>query len=599
MQTKEFQQSVLDTLDLYLAELHKQRASTLTASEYVRQNPDLDLPQPNFPEKAWKTLRNNHQLPRSRIAAPYNSRTDGAGNPIPNICLKIPTGGGKTYLGANAVSRILGRYIESNRGMVLWIMPNEAIYSQTKRQLTNRESPIRQILDRAAAGRVKILEKDDPLNRLDVESSLCVMLLMLPSANRVNKETLRLFRDRGSIHGFFPPEDDVLAHIALAAQIPNLDRYLRVETAETTIKDSLGNVLRLLRPIIVMDEGHKGYSTVALDTINGFNPSFILELSATPKPTANWLVDVRGTDLQNAEMIKLPINVKVRSGEDWKDCLRESYDKLNVLQATAERLRDSTSQYIRPILLVQAERTGKEKRDGSLIHAEDVREFLLNLGLDRAQVAIKTADTNELDTPENSDLLSPTCPVRVIITKQALQEGWDCPFAYILCTLATNRNMNALTQLVGRILRQPETTYLPKEFAALNESYVFCHHAETKAVTDKIKKGLEEDGLDDLTGFVREDNDAAAPPARRTLQRREKFRTLSVFLPLVNWVEPAGARPLDYEQDILYSIDWSKLDMQPLVERLINPTGQRRAGLPEWSLAKQTPTTGLQPAERP
>ena len=219
-----------------------------------------------------------------------------------------------------------------------------------------------------------------------------------------------------------------------------------------TAKDSLGNVLRLIRPVVVMDEGHKGYSTIAMNTINGFNPSFVLELSATPKENANWLVDVRGAALQAAEMIKLPINVKVKAGDDWKDCLRESFERLNNLQVSADRLRANTSRYIRPILLVQVERTGKEQRDGKMIHAERCAGFSLVNWAGRAQVAVKTADTNELDNPGNSDLLSSTCPVRVIITKQALQEGWDCPFAYVLCTLATNRNLNALTQLIGRIL---------------------------------------------------------------------------------------------------------------------------------------------------
>jgi type III restriction enzyme len=172
-----------------------------------------------------------------------------------------------------------------------------------------------------------------------------------------------------------------------------------------------------------------------MNTINGFNPSFVLELSATPKEDANWLVDVRGAELQTAQMIKLPINVKVKAGDDWKNCLRESLDELNILQTTAERLRADTSRYIRPILVVQVERTGKEQRDGRMIHADDAKDFLLSLGLDQPQIAIKTADTNDLDKPENADLLSSTCPVRVIITKQALQEGWDCPFAYVLCTL--------------------------------------------------------------------------------------------------------------------------------------------------------------------
>jgi len=569
MELKPYQQESLDTFDLYLEEVVKFQAEAEKTRALARQNPEIEVPIPDFPKKAWDAMRNRGALPQSHRSYPYVSRQDGTGSDVPSVCLKIPTGGGKTLLGAYSVSRIMGNYLKSNRGFVLWIVPNEAIYAQTKRQLTNREHPIRQILDRAAAGRVKILEKDDPLNALDVKSNLCVMLLMLQSANRVTKETLRLFRDRGNVHGFFPAGDDIQQHWELIGRIPNLDCYGRTDTMGATAKDSLGNVLRLLRPIVVMDEGHKGYTAVAMNTLNGFNPSFVLELSATPKENANWLVDVRGTALQTAEMIKLPINVKVKAGDDWKDCLRESLDRLNGLQQTADQLRDETARYIRPILLVQVERTGKEQRDGKTIHAEDAREFLLSLGLDQAEIALKTADTNELDKPENANLLSSACRVRVIVTKSALQEGWDCPFAYVLCTLATNRNLNALTQLVGRIMRQPEAVRAPEDLSALNECYIFCHHVGTKEVVDSIKTGLENDGMSDLAVQVRESTDTANDkPTNRKLARRDNFRTLRIFLPMVNWVEGGNARPLDYEQDVLYRLDWAALNLAPLVERL-------------------------------
>jgi len=466
MELKDYQQSVLDTFDAYLGELRTQ----LAKSEKVRKanegetDPDLIRSIPDFPKLAWERMKEQGRLPKFRAAIPYSGREDGMGNVVPNACLKIPTGGGKTLLAAYAVSYIMGRYLQRNFGFVLWIVPSDAIYTQTKKQLTNREHPYRQILDRAAAGRVKILEKTDPLNRLDVESQLCVMLLMLQSANRETKETLRLFRDRGNVHGFFPASDDIPAHFDLLGRIPNLSCYGNRDNMGAIAHESLGNVLRLLRPVVVMDEGHKAYTATAMGTLFGFNPSLVLELSATPKDRpkdippryANWLVDVRGAELLREEMIKLPINVKVKAGSDWKVCLRESLDQLNVLQSHADKLRANTARYIRPILLVQVERTGKDQREKNVIHSESVRESLLGLGMDTAEIAVKTSETNELNDPENIDLLSPTCAVRVIITKQALQEGWDCPFAYVLCALAASHNQSAMTQLVGRILRQPD-----------------------------------------------------------------------------------------------------------------------------------------------
>jgi len=63
---------------------------------------------------------------------------------------------------------------------------------------------------------------------------------------------------------------------------------------------------------------------------------------------------------------------------------------------------------------------------------------------------IKTADVNEL---KGVDLLRPDCPIRYIITINALKEGWDCPFAYILASIANRTSRIEVEQIVGRVLR--------------------------------------------------------------------------------------------------------------------------------------------------
>ena len=288
---------------------------------------------------------------------------------------------------------------------------------------------------------------------------------------------------------------------------------------------------------------------------------------------SNWLVDVRGKELDKEEMIKLPINVTVRGGDDWRDCLRESYEWLNSLQAEAERLKSDADRYIRPICLVQVERTGKDQRDAGFIHADHVREYLLTLGVTEQAIAIKTAEKNELKDPENIDLLSPICQVRFIITKQALQEGWDCPFAYVLCSLAPSANKSAMTQLVGRILRQPDT--VRTNIAALDECYVICHHATTKEIINTIKTGLEQDGMADLSDQIREQNggDGVKPPESRKLPRRDAFKETKIFLPEIKWIDGIAVRPLDYEQDILFRLPWEKIRPDDgFIERLKNAT---------------------------
>ncbi len=573
MKFKGFQEAVLARLSKYLTALSEQAARSAKQVALAAEHPDAGIQVADFTANAWETMRAAGELPTARQSVPFSPRTSGAGQPVPSICLKVPTGGGKTLLAAASVSRILDKWQGRRTGFVLWVCPNEAIYSQTRRALRDREHPYRHMLDQASGGRTRILEKDDPLSRADVDGNLCVMLLMLQSANRETKESLRLFRDRGNVHGFFPAADDRDGHACWLQDVPNLDHYSDVTMHWHVVKDSLGNALRAIRPIVVLDEGHKGYSKLAMDTLYGFNPSFVLELSATPadRPKdsppvySNWLCDVRGTDLDAEDMIKLPINVAVKAGKDWRACLRESLAQLDALQAEAERLHADCARYIRPICLVQVERTGKDQRDGAHVHSEDAFDYLLTLGLREDQIAIKSAERDDLKGPERQDLTSPTNSVRFIITKSALQEGWDCPFAYVLCSLASVSSKGAMTQLIGRILRQPDTE--KTGIASLDECYVLCVHSKTKDVIAAIKNGLEQDGMGDLatqvkTGDGSDGNDATA------MKRRKGMESLRIFLPLVRWVEEGRVRDLDYEMDLLWRTDPLAIDMAPLAKRL-------------------------------
>ena len=594
MRTLDYQVRVLDTLDAWLEALKPEKARAEKIAAMAESDPDLGLEVPDFTAKAWETLKGAGRLPASRAAIPFDPRRDGIGRAVPNATLKVPTGGGKTWLAVNAVSRIMGRYLAKNTGFVLWIVPNEAIYSQTLKSLKNRQHPYRQALDRAAAGRVKVMEKSDRLDARDVEANLCVMVLMLAGAVRSVKETLRMFRDRGDVHGFFAPEGDQAAHARELAAVPNLDGY---QGMFPMVKDSLGNALRKIQPVVVMDEGQKATSQLAHDTLYGFNPVFVLELTATPKDVAargganprparhaNLLVEVTGRELHAEDMIKMPLNLDPRQGTDWHGTLTAALGRLNTLQAeaTAYGADRGAQGYIRPIMLVQVERTGKDQRDGQHIHAEDVKDWLLASGLDEAEIAIKTAEQNDLNQPENLDLLSRQNRVRVIVTKAALQEGWDCPFAYVLCSLAAASNQSAMTQLVGRILRQPYA--LKTGVTALDECYVVTHHAATRNVVEAIKTGLESDGLADLVIEVPQDGAAANSGVAHKIERRAEFKNLKIYLPKVLRVEGQDQRDLDYETDILAAIDWRDYSPAPIVAAIPDNPQQAAAQMQRIAL---------------
>lgn len=573
----EFQTKVFSALEYHLEQLVDKKANADDAKRLKQQNPNIDFPIPDFTEEAWKVMKTAGRLPQSRLNIPFSPRKDSLDRPVPNATLKVPTGGGKTWLAVKSASMILNKYLGQNTGFILWIVPNEAIFSQTLKNFNDRNHPYRQAFDRAAAGKVKILTKNDRLNAVDVQTHLCVMVLMLQAANRQTKETLRMFRDRGDVHGFIPPEGEQDKHVQMLLKTRNLDHYWGGPLA--MIKSSLGNALRLIRPVVVMDEGHKAISDLAYKTLYDFNPSFVLELTATPKDIqprggqnpregryANLLVEIIGKELDREGMIKMPMILDPHQASDWQTVLNASVERLNSLQSEATTFQAESNRYIRPILLVQVERTGRDTRDGSHIHAEDVREYLIQTGIDEAEIAIKTAEQNDLKQPENQDLLSHYNSIRVIITKEALQEGWDCPFAYVLCSLAARTNLNAMTQLVGRILRQPEAEKTGIE--ALDQCYVFTHKAATNAVMEQIKKGLRGDGLGDLVLEVSTENTASTGTSPRKVKRRQEFKNTQIFLPQVMINRDGVMKTLDYETDILTRIDWSNFDHSDVVKKV-------------------------------
>lgn len=362
MQLKEYQQLALNRLRDYLRALKEAQAK----AQQIKQL-NLDIPF-NWDEAAWKKIRGQE--------ARYLRRFNGTGEPTPTVCFKVPTGGGKTLLAVKAIDAIQTLYRGQPHGLVLWIVPTTQIYRQTIQALRDRAHPYRQALDLCSQGRTLILEKESRFSPEDVHSQLVILMLMLPSANRQNKETLRLFQDQGGFAAFFPFEDQLEQHAALKRQIPNLDVYTQDSLLGQVVKSSLGNTLRLLNPVIILDEGHKAYSATAQNTLRGFNPAFVLELSATPPMgETNILVNISGQSVLREGMIKLDLHLHNKASTDWRDTVRAVWEHRAELERLAQTYEARTGTYIRPITLFQVERTGAKQRLPGLIHAEDVREL--------------------------------------------------------------------------------------------------------------------------------------------------------------------------------------------------------------------------------
>ncbi len=552
MEMKEYQAAALDAFTRWHDALDKARVQSETVMTTLKEV-GADIPDDirNYPKAAWQQLAQSGGVAES--AGDYVSRTDDAGRPIPHVCFKVPTGGGKTLLAAAALGRL-----HRQTGLTLWVTPTRAIYEQTERALRNREHPYRQLLEIASGGRVKLLEKDDLFTRSDVANYMCVMLLMLPAANRQRgRDFLRMFRDSGRYPTLFPDSDDVFGDARLLHTYPDLERT----SADGPVKHSLFNVFKMLRPVVVLDEAHKAYGIKRkganeefVRSVNRLDPRMVIELSATPnRGISNLLVDITGRELKNEEMIKLPVQVTSFTNADWYNTLAQAHDELERLAAEGQSLQQSEGRYIRPIAVVRVERTGKDQRDGERVHAEDVREYLVhNLGVPDNAVAVKSSELDEL---AGVDLLSEFSPVRWIITKSALMEGWDCPFAYVLVMLDNTQAQRAITQLVGRVMRQPHARRTERE--ALDQCQVYCYNTDVGKAVAQVKQGLEEEGLTGLDDAV---TSGASGFRRVSVQRRGKFRDKDIFLPLVLHKDGDEWGELNYQCHILPSINWDAID---------------------------------------
>ena len=561
MELKEYQRGALNALVRWLETLENAQRDSETMVEALQRTP-IDVPIPdefrNYPKTAWQTLKANGGV--AATASEHVDRTDEANRPIPHICFKVPTGGGKTLLAAAALG-----HLPWQRGLVLWIVPSKAIYTQTKAALWDKQHPYRKMLNRASAGRVKMLEKEDTFNSDDIANYLCVMLLMLPATNRQRgREFLRMFRDSGRYPSFFPDSDDIFGNTRVLNEYPDLECFME----GGLIKQSLFNVFKLLRPVVVLDEAHKAYGARNREaneefakSINRLDPRMVIELSATPnRGISNLLVDIEGPDLKKEEMIKLPVQVTSFPNAEWQLTLSQAVDELERLDAEAKSFENSTGRYIRPIAVVRVERTGRDQRDTEHIHAEDVREYLIQLGIPPAAIRVKSAENDELG---RENLLSEFSQVRWIITKSALMEGWDCPFAYLLVMLDNTQAQRAITQLVGRVMRQPHAQLTGKE--SLDQCYVYCNNADVGTVVTQVKNGLESEGLTGLGNEVIGGSDSRQESEpqdvqQQTVQRRDQFQSQEIYLPVVRHRDGDKWIQLNYQAHILPHIDWSAIE---------------------------------------
>ena len=419
----------------------------------------------------------------------------------PHICFKVPTGGGKTFLAANALKPVIDSMPPLKTKAVVWLVPSDAILEQTLKTLQNPDHSYRQTISRDFGGRLEVYTKQQLLtgqnfNPTSVREQLSIFVLSYDSLRSAKKDGRKIYQENGNL-----------------APFPKY--YTTPETlVEGTDDTALIQVINQLSPVIIVDESHHAISNLSVEMLNNLNPSFVIDLTATPKKNSNILSYVEAIELKRENMVKLPVILYNKVNKNH--VVYHAIDLRKKLEEFAKEEQKKTGIYIRPIVLFQAEPKGKE--DNTTF--EKIKTNLIDARIPEDQIAIKTAKINEI---KNIDLLSPSCKIRYIITINALKEGWDCPFAYILATVANRSSKVDVEQIVGRILRQPYTRQHINEF--LNLSYVFTSSDNFQETIDNILKGLNSAGFSKHDYRIAENSGVVIPEGQSNIEHFVRTET--------------------------------------------------------------------------
>jgi type III restriction enzyme len=451
MKLKGYQQASLDTLQRFLEEARI--TGPKLAHEKITSEPEVAA-----------RLRGYRSSYKPISALPS----------VPYVCLRLPTGGGKTILAAQAITVAKNAWLEKDYPLVLWLVPTNTIRTQTAEALKNPRHPYRQVLDTAFEGRVRVFDIGDftEITPHDLRANLCVVVGTIQTLRVTNTDGRKVYAHHEMLEPHFS---------SIPPNTPGLERD-EDGPNKHNIRFSFANLLHLHRPLVMMDEAHKAGSDLSKEIYERINPAALIEFTATPKGFNNILHSVTAQELKDEDMIKMP--VVLDEAETWQGAVNAAILKRAELQEHANRDREG---YIRPIVLFQAQKKDEE------VTVEVLRDHLIqNEGIDAAKIAIATGAQRELD---GINLFDPSCPIEYVITIEALKEGWDCSFAYVFCSVANIRNATDAEQLLGRVLRMPYAK--KRKEAALNKSYArlvskaFSEAAHT--LRDKlVEMGFEE-----------------------------------------------------------------------------------------------------------
>lgn len=464
---------------------------------------------------------------------------------IPFVCIRIPTGGGKTLVGCKAIERIMATALQHkmDTGIVMWFVPSDSIKVQTLKKFRDLKDWHYEMLNGSFDTKFKVFSNEEALTITpeDVRNNLCIIVASLDAFRKdasIQKK-YKVYKENGSLMDHFQ-------------NLKKDDGLLKDDAG--TVVNSLVNVIRKNNPLIVIDEGHHTQTKLSVEMLTGLNPSFIIEFTATPRDGSNVLVNTSASELKIEEMVKIPIVLESRT--QWEQVVADGITKRQELEKRADKLK---GERIRPIALLQAQPKSKVK---ATVTVEELKQMLLYKKIPEEQIKIKTSDIDEL---EGIDLFDKKCEVRYILTVSALAEGWDCAYAYVLISVANLGAKVAVEQIIGRVLRMPSAKRKTDE--ALNRSYVFASAASFNEAASRIISGLEDNGYSkaDFIGADKEDEYVDPLEAKKAIKKDLKVPMMAFGEHMLSFedllgedFELAKQKP-DFEFKVHYDLDGQAL----------------------------------------
>lgn len=495
---------------------------------------------------------------------------------IPYVCLRLPTGGGKTLLSSHAVSVVANSFLEQEFPSVLWLVPTDIIRKQTIEVLKNALHPNREVLDSQFDGRVRVFDISDfnQMRPQDMGESVNIFVATFAAFRVTSTDGRRVYAHNEDLEPHF-------------VRIPKSE-YLELSESGD-VKFSFANVLAHMRPIVIIDEAHNHKSKLSVEVLQRLRPSAIVEFTATPDDNSNVLYKVSASELKTEDMIKLP--VRLAEHRSWEDAVTSAIQ-------TRERLEEIAAHedsYIRPIVLFQAENIDRD------VTVNIILKYLLEQEeIPRDQIAVATGSEKGLD---GINLFDPKCEIRYVITVQALKEGWDCSFAYVFCSIAKVQSSKDAEQLLGRVLRMPYAKRRKSD--ELNRAYAHVSVSTWAEAIGRIRDNLIGMGFEDVEA---EANIQCVMPEVSELTTSPEQEDVVVFVDKMPNVEvlTMGLRDditVETQENGSYKVTIktsSRNELNELVDKVadIFPDKKNQSSLIEAVAVKKTFTRLLSPSEK-